>query len=56
MVELHHEGFAPAAYSAGLFFLKLISARGVGEQRWMINFLNVNINIISFAKVNKCEG
>ena len=48
MVELHREG------SAGLFFKKLISARGGGERRWMIKFLNVNI--ISFAKVNKGEG
>ena len=53
MVELHREGSAPAAYGAGLFFFKLISARG-GERRWMIKFLNVNI--ISFAKVNKAEG
>ena len=53
MVELHGEGSAAAAYAARLFFKKLISARG-GEQRWMIKFLNVNI--ISFAKVNKGEG
>ena len=55
MVELHREGSAPAAYGAGLFFFKLISARnGGGEQSWMIKFLNVNI--ISFTKVNKGEG
>ena len=52
MVELHREGSVPAAYAAGFFF-KLISARGGDEQRWMIKFLNVNI--ISFAKVNKGE-
>ena len=53
MVELHREGSAPADYAAGFFF-KVDKREGGVKQRWMIKFLNVNI--ISFAKVNRGEG
>ena len=55
VVELHWEGSAPAAYAAGLFFFKVDKRKGGGgDRRWMIKFLNVNI--ISFAKVNRAHG
>ena len=43
----------PTAYAAGFFYVDKRKGGGV-EQRWMIKFLN--LNIISFAKVNKGEG